>query len=61
MLPHAYKSAQTQPFIGPEIEFDEGYTKYSGTANLNHEAGFDAYMAGYLFAKLAYFVGITLK
>ncbi|CAG8480368.1 4364_t:CDS:10 [Acaulospora colombiana] len=47
---------QTEPFekFAPKIEMDQKFTRYTlNDDSLNHEAGYDAYITGYNFIRLA--------
>jgi hypothetical protein len=37
-------------------EFEEGYSKYKD-AKLCHEAGYDAFVAGFVYIRLAHYIG----
>ena len=56
-MPHIFKSVNKEPFTSPLVEFEEGYTKYKDKS-LCHEAGYDAYVAGFVYIRLSHYLGI---
>eukprot|EP00011_Vannellida_sp_DIVA3-517-6-12_P015107 CAMPEP_0114615568 /NCGR_PEP_ID=MMETSP0168-20121206/6231_1 /TAXON_ID=95228 ORGANISM="Vannella sp., Strain DIVA3 517/6/12" /NCGR_SAMPLE_ID=MMETSP0168 /ASSEMBLY_ACC=CAM_ASM_000044 /LENGTH=530 /DNA_ID=CAMNT_0001826641 /DNA_START=125 /DNA_END=1714 /DNA_ORIENTATION=+ len=56
-LDELYTATRDKPkYSAPPIQFAEGYDMYSGAPSKCHEAAYDAYSTGFVFAKLSHFV-----
>ena len=51
-LEEVYKKCSEAPFVKPNVQFPEGFEDYLDTSK-SHEAGYDAYMTGVVFAAMA--------
>ena len=54
-LQEVYRKSSEAPFVKPNIQFAEGFDKYTDGKKA-HEAGFDAYMTGVAFIAMASFL-----
>jgi len=59
VLPDLYERLKGDPFSGPTIEFADGFNRYSENQDHLHEAGYDSYLAGFCFLKMAHYIGTT--
>jgi len=54
-LEEAYQKTKAELYNYPNIVFAKEFNRYSNENNKNHEAGYDAYITGCLFIRLANF------
>ncbi|XP_067672031.1 poly(A)-specific ribonuclease PARN-like [Haliotis asinina] len=51
------RTVEAKPFVKPQVDLPEEFSKYSAETEFLHEAGYDAYITGIAFIGMANFLG----